>query len=172
MQLPKTSGLVAWLLPAPEQSLLFKKFISTLSEQYETLSFVPHVTLSSVPDISSEKITEMTDQLSKQLNQLQVNLGDVECRPHPYRKVILPVDDKLMLSAFCSKVNQALGGEFCKEGDFHLSLLYGNQNCEEIDLRKIRRDLPKVKKLHIQKIAVVDLNFTPDKWKIIFERSL
>ncbi len=114
----------------------------------------------------------MTDQLSKQLNQLQVNLGDVECRPHPYRKVILPVDDKLMLSAFCSKVNQALGGEFCKEGDFHLSLLYGNQNCEEIDLRKIRRDLPKVKKLHIQKIAVVDLNFTPDKWKIIFERSL
>ncbi len=172
MQLPKTSGLVVWLLPAPEQSRLFSEFILTLSEQYSTLPFVPHVTLSSVPDISSKEITEMTDQLSKELSQLQVDLGDVECRSHPYRKVILPIDDNVMFSAFYNNVNQAFGGEFCKEHDFHLSLLYGNHKCEEIDLGKIRRNLPKVKKLYIQKIALVDLNFTPDSWKIIFERSL
>lgn len=114
----------------------------------------------------------MTDQLSKELSQLQVDLGDVECRTHPYRKVILPIDDNVMFSAFYNNVNQTFGGEFCKEDDFHLSLLYGNHKCEEIDLGKIRRNLPKVKKLYIQKIALVDLNFTPDSWKIIFERSL
>lgn len=172
MQLPKTSGLVVWLLPAPEQSRLFSEFISILSEQYGTVPFVPHVTLSSVPDIPVNKITEKTDQLSKQLSRLQIDLAEVECRPHPYRKVILSIDDDVMFSAFYNKVNQAFGGEFCKRDDFHLSLLYGNQKCEEIDLGKIRRDLPKIKKLHIQRIAVVDLNFTPDSWKIIFERSL
>jgi len=163
---------MVWLLPAPEQSRLFTEFISNLSEQYNTLSFVPHVTLSSVPDIPSEKIVERVDLLSEQLSQLKVDLYDVECRPYPYRKVILPIDDKVMVRDFCNKVNKAFGGEFCKESDFHLSLLYGNQKCEEIDLCKVRSDLPNISKLHIQKIAVVDLNFTPDKWKIIFERSL
>jgi len=39
-------------------------------------------------------------------------------------------------------------------------------------LGKIRRELPIANELHIQKVALLDLNFTPDKWKIIFERSL
>jgi 2'-5' RNA ligase len=172
LQLPKTSGLAVWLLPAPDQSRLLSKFISNLSEQYSSIPFVPHITLSSVPDIPSKKITEMTERLSEELNQLQVDLGDVECRPHPYRKVILSIDDNVMVSAFYNKVNQAFGGEICKEGDFHLSLLYGNQRCEEIELGNIRSELPITNKLYIQSIAVVDLNFTPDKWKIIFERSL
>ena len=172
MQLPKTSGLVVWLLPAPDQARLLTKFISNLSEKYNTIPFVPHITLSSIPDIPSKKIIEMTDQLSRQLRPLKVDLGDVECRSYPYQKVIQSIEDEVILSAFCNKVNQTFGGEFCKEGDFHLSLLYGNQKCEEIDLGKIRSELPIANKLHVQSIAVIDLNFTPDNWKIIFERSL
>ena len=114
----------------------------------------------------------MTDRLSGKLSHLEVNLGDVECRSYQYHKVIQSIEDEVILSTFCNKVNQTFGGEFCKEGDFHLSLLYGNQKCKEIDLEKIRSELPIASKLHVQSIAVIDLNFTPDNWKIIFERSL
>jgi len=172
LQLPKTSGLVVWLLPAPDQARLLKKFISNLSERYSSIPFVPHITLSKVPDIPSEKIIELTNQLSKEQTQVKVNIGEIECRPDPYRKIVLPIDDKIILDNFSNRVNQVFGGEFCKEDDFHLSLLYGSQKCAEIDLGKIRRELPIANELHIQKVALLDLNFTPDKWKIIFERSL
>ena len=172
MQLPKTSGLVIWLLPALDQSRLLTKFISNISELYNSIPFVPHITLSSVPDIPSKKIVEMTDHFSKNLSQLQVDLGDIECRSYPYQKVILTIKDELIFSNYRNRVNQAFGGEYCKESDFHLSLLYGNQKCEEIDLGRIRSELPITNKLQIESIGVIDLNFTPDKWKIIFERSL
>lgn len=133
---------------------------------------MPHVTLSRVPEHSTEKIIELTARISKKLSSLRVDTGKIECRSHPFRKVIMPIDDDLIYQKFYNTVNDGFGGAYCKERDFHLSLLYGDQKCEEIDLMKIEREAPAINELHLQKIAVVDLNFTPDNWKIIFERSL
>ena len=172
MNLPETSGLMVWLLPDRDHAHLFSKFIVNLSEQYSTIPFTPHVTLSRVPNLEREKIVKKTARLSNLLAPVKVEVGEVLCRSHPYRKITLQLDDEVMIWNYFNAVNECFGGEYCKENDFHLSLMYGNQKCEDIDLEKIRREAPVIHELHLQRIAVVDLNFTPDKWKIIFEQSL
>jgi len=172
LQLPKTSGLAVWLLPGSDQSHLFSRVISDVAEQYNSIPFLPHITLSTVPDLSTRQVIGLTSRLCAELNQVHVDVKKMECRDHPYRKVVLTIDDEVMLNKFSVPVNRVFNGTFCKQSDFHISLLYGNHKCEEIELGNIRRELESISKLYIQSMAVVDLNFTPDKWKIIFEQDL
>ncbi len=66
-----------WLIPSEEERAFFQKIIDTLSQEYDALSFTPHVTIYSgeyAPDESPaeliEKATQGVQSLSLKVDKL------------------------------------------------------------------------------------------------------
>jgi hypothetical protein len=172
LQFPKTSGLVIWLLPGPEHSTLYSDLISRLADIYDSPSFTPHITLSKFPELNQKSIVEIMDTLADELKPSMAEIGVPVIGSSPFQKVTIPLDDRFLTDQYSKKVDNILGGKFAKREGFHLSLLYSTLDQHDINIKQIKEMCPDIKKLHIQSIALVDLNFTPGKWKIIFERNL
>lgn len=77
-----------------------------------------------------------------------------------------------MVEGFKKTTDNHFAGEYAKSEDYHASLLYGDIPCSDINLNEIRRKTREIHFLHIQSLALIDLNFTPDQWKVIFETKL
>lgn len=112
------------------------------------------------------------ETLAEELKPSKTVMGEPIFGSSPFQKVTIPLDDRFLIEQYSKKVDRILGGKFAKRDGFHLSLLYSELDQHEINLKKIKEMCPDIEKLYIQSIALVDLNFTPGKWKIIFERNL
>lgn len=172
MDVPKTSGLALWLLPGPEHSRKLNSLISELSQRYQTPAFIPHITLGRVPHVGRQVLFASLENLVKKLSQLQVEVFQLKCTESSFQKVILPLNDEVMSVEFKNKVDEHFGGEYAKPSGYHISLMYGNVPCKQVALNKIRANVRILNKVHIQSLALVDLNFTPEHWKVIFEAKL
>jgi len=169
---PETSGLVFWLLPGPESFHHLFSLIADLSKKYQTTLFSPHITLGRVPHLEQRELVLLTQKLSEKLNQVQVTCSDPECRENYFQKVVMPLDSHLMVNEYKIPADNFFGNEIAKPDDYHLSLMYGSLLCNRIDIHEINKITRNTRLLHIQSLALVDLNFTPDKWKVIFETKL
>lgn len=112
------------------------------------------------------------ETLADELKPSKAVMGEPVIGSSPFQKVTIPLDDRFLIEQYSKKVDRILGGKFAKREGFHLSLLYSTLDQYEINLKQIKEMCPDIEKLHIQTLALIDLDFTPGEWKIIFERNL
>lgn len=112
------------------------------------------------------------EKLAGELKPSMAAMGEPVFGSSPFQKVTIPLDDRFLADQYSKKIDRILGGKYAKRDGFHLSLLYSTLDRTEINLKQIKEMSPDIEKLHIQSVALVDLNFTPGEWKIIFERNL
>ncbi|WP_069130413.1 hypothetical protein [Rhodohalobacter halophilus] len=172
MKIPKTSGLVLWLIPAPDDFNILSALIADLSERYNTPLFSPHITLGRAPKLNQTKLIDSIKELSRTLQPQIITCHNPVCSDSFYQKVRLPLDDNTMRRSFKSATDNHFGEEYAKQDGYHASLMYGSISCSEINLTEIRSRTKEITSLYIQSLAVVDINFTPVQWKVIFETKL
>lgn len=172
-QLPESTGYSIWLLPDEMSSTLIQSAIRSLSEIFSSVSFLPHITLTGIPEGPSFSILKgFIKDLSESVKTFSVHTNEVICGRAPYQRFKLEVEDNLNLFKLSAECDKKFKGDYSKYGDFHFSLFYGFNRCEEIRDRFEKIDVNLPSKLYVQKIAVVKLDGPPEKWEMIYSRNL
>lgn len=172
MNLPRTSGLVVWLLPGPEPYARYSQFIRRLANRYKAPPFIPHITLSKVPVLETGLIKSSLRSVANMTSPFRVKTGVPVCGESPYQKITIPLVDEVITDAVGQKIDKQFGGRFSKQSGFHLSLLYSRALCRSIDMNRIEAESPDCEYLYIQQIALAEINAAPRNWEVLVREPL
>jgi hypothetical protein len=169
----KTSGLSIWLLPDAHTHSTFKNVIRHLSDTFSAPLFEPHITLSGTPDYSEkDMLISVIDQLAAQRSAFSVHTSDAVCGNPPFQRFYIPIDASIDIQSLSKECNKLVGRSFAKTENFHFSLMYGFNKCDEILQAFQSGELSLTDTLYIQSIALTDLTGLPNQWKIVYRRNL
>jgi 2'-5' RNA ligase len=162
MERPKEYSV--WLVPAGPSHDDLKRLITSLSEEYGTPDFEPHVTLVGlgvVPKATDEAIVEDVESLARTICPYGMHLHGVGITDDPFRSLFLKVDQTPEVMS-AGRRGLDLYRRIKKQGPSstayfpHLSLLYGH--LPPAAKKKISDDL-KVRKR-------IDISFTVSKLQL------
>ncbi|KAM0756216.1 LigT-like protein [Meredithblackwellia eburnea MCA 4105] len=179
-------GIALWLAPPASESESFSSVITSLSKQYATPPFAPHVTLlTGIP--TSASTTELLDSVRsavKGIAPFQVTLTKLGSKAdqNNYFQYLFSIVETPNKELFNLRkvVRTALLPPAVSEtlDDYfpHLSLAYGIDN-EERNAAKMIRDLensalPSVKEFKVVSVQVVMCEGKPEEWKVLGEAPL
>ncbi len=167
MNLPALSGYALWLLPDRSSGRLIGKQIEKLSKLFSSHSFYPHITIGKVPDLNEKQLSTALVQIASGIRCFKIKLNNVECRDHPFQKLIVSTINPPLFAECANSIDQTLNGAFGKRDDHHISLLYSDLNCSElVQIEEILKPkLPAVVKMN--RIVLVHLQGLPDEWNIV-----
>lgn len=166
MSLPKLTGYVCWLIPEESGSVIFRDLIKNLSQKYAAPVFSPHITLCHVSVEDAETGTSLS-RFCKSVSPFQITFQNVQCRNHPYQKIVLPIQVPAGLQKVYEACKEWIPEKEIKSADPHLSLLYSSLPCSKLkeDMIQVKAKLPL--EVTIQKAVLVRVSGGPDQWEII-----
>lgn len=172
MKLPEVNGLILWLLPADKPGRHYSGIIKKLAHRYQSYSFIPHITISRVPDWETGQIKSAVDNIVSAVPVFNLPVNSVQCGDHPFQKITVEVHKTEDLKIISDELDRTFGGPFSKRDYPHLSLLYSTMPCgyfsEELEKLESKIQSP----IKIEKLALVELTGTPDTWQVIYSRKL
>jgi len=141
--------------------------IDRLAEKFHSVSFLPHITLSSTPDWDLDKINSEIENIVNKFSVLNLQGTTLQCSSHPYQKLTFGIKLSEELLSFHKTMDVCFGGDYSKKRYPHISFLYSRVDCEivEKEIANIKLDLPK--KVIAEKMALVHCCGTPENWKLL-----
>lgn len=171
--LQETSGYSYWLLPDEYASKRLSSLIDHLAQFLSSPVFIPHITLSSVPESAqTDWLIDILDTFSSRAHSINVHTKDSVCGDPPFQRFYLSLKSSDELRAFSKSIDSQLGGDYARKENFHASLYYGFDSCSKIRSGYQKQHLDVPKDLYIQSMALVDINGLPDEWKIVYKKDL
>lgn len=171
--LKETSGYSYWLLPDEYASKKLSSMIDHLAQSLSSPTFIPHITLSSVPESAqTDWLVHVVDSFASANHSINVYTKDLVCGDPPFQRFHLSLNKSEELQALSESMNSQLGGVYARKENFHLSLYYGFSSCGKIRSGFRMQDSDSPDELQIQSIALADINGLPDKWKFVYKRDL
>ncbi len=167
MSLPPLDGYVLWLLPDEKSASKLRQPIEKISKIFDSYPFHPHITIGRVPHSDPEKLTSLLPAIAAGIKSLNVAPDALECRDNPYQKLIFTIKDEHQFTGAADSIDRVFEGDFGKRDDHHISVLYANTSCENLEEEKIYLKNYLNKPLLFNKIALVHLEGSPNKWKIV-----
>ncbi|MDX1591236.1 MAG: hypothetical protein R3283_04700 [Balneolaceae bacterium] len=169
----KTSGFSIWLLPDETSSNLLSAAIESLSKSLSSPLFLPHITLASVPsDSDSEILLDNLDQFASDRQELIVRAKDLICGKPPFQRYYLLLKESETLQQFSETMDSLLGGNYSRKTNYHISLYYGFESCDEIRVAYDHGNMDLPNEMYIQSIALVNIDGYPEEWEILGQRKL
>jgi hypothetical protein len=161
------SGIVVWLIPDGSRESFFSDAIQKFSVAYNAPVFIPHITAGRIPDDKCSRVSPILAEIAEQTTPFSLQTIDLECRKHPYQKLVITLSPHKIFHSLCTKIDNVLGGHFSKPDDPHISLLYSHLDCNQIhdSGEKTAGKIPRVVK--INEIAAVELRGRPETWKVL-----
>jgi 2'-5' RNA ligase len=170
---PETPKYTLWLMPDPDADQALSNIISSLAVKFSTPRFKPHITLASLPDLPVSDLKASAISISGRLSSFELSVGKPVCGDPPYQRFCseLHPSDNLLNAA--NITDEILEGSYAKRHFYHISLLYGNTQCEDLhkEFNRMSAQLPL--NLYVQSLALFDTSGKPDEWRSIclFELS-
>jgi 2'-5' RNA ligase len=173
MNLPPIYGTVVWLLLSDESSRDVKTWMKLLRNKTESPFFVPHLTLVRPSDqLDEQQIIRETEKISDGQKPLRLNVTGIESGSSRYQAFYLKVEPSESLTVLHAKLENAMSKPGENEFNPHVSLLYGSlSGTSRIELEKMIQ-LPEQYQMTGNSLAVVRLNGTPEKWRIVHQSKL
>ncbi len=159
-------------MPDPDSAGKIQQIIRSLSEQFSTPCFTPHITLSSVPERPLSEIKAKIKQLAEGVSPFRVTTKNPECGEAPFQRFSFEVTPATYFLDLSNKSDYLFGGNFGKKEFFHLSLLYGYTSCADIKNYMKRLGEFHNYNLYIQSISLVYCHGSPQEWEIIHKVTL
>lgn len=156
-----------WLLPDPDSKERLKKIINRLSDQFSSPKFEPHITLGTVPSLPLDSIKSKMAELVRDEFSFKTFLCPAECGEPSFQRFtseVKPVDHFLNLSI---KTDRLFEGKNGKRKNFHVSLLYGQTDCEMLHNYISESQIRIPNHVYVQKIALVSISGSPEEWELI-----
>ena len=127
----KTTGYHLFLIPPQELCGELQGVISQLAQEYQSISFVPHVTvLARIQEGSETDLIGKTERLAELLEPLQISLSEVCTEDAYYRALYLKAEEHEALHTAHSQALSMFGMKDSVLYTPHLSLYYGNTSVE------------------------------------------
>lgn len=171
--LQETSGYSYWLLTDKYASKKLSSIIDHLAHSLSAPTFIPHITLSSIPESAqTDRLVDVLDSFASGNHSINVYTKDMVCGDPPFQRFYISLEKSEELLALSESMDLHLGKGYARKENFHASLYYGFNSCSKIHagLRKQGSEIPK--ELHIQSIALTDINGLPERWNIVYRRDL
>ena len=172
--LPPVKGLGLWILPDTDSEKKYLELIIKCADLFESEPFLPHITLSKVPELSLQELEERIVQVAENISPFDLKINEITCRDEPYQKICMECAPNPEFYLLTDAIDRALGGSFSKRMDPHLSLLYSRAECKELDtiLKELKQQESIFEPLRCGRIGLVQFSGTPSTWEILFEVSL
>lgn len=172
--LPPVTGLGLWILPDTDSEKKYHDTIIKYAEFAKSEPFIPHITLSRVPELSISRLHECISQVSGICKPFELKVDQIACRAQPYQKICLECVTNPEFYSLADAVDKFFGGSYSKKTDPHLSLLYSRADCTE--LHPILNELNQIgsmkKPIPCTRLGLVQFSGTPADWKLLFEVKL
>lgn len=165
------SGIVLWLIPDSSHDSFFNNAIQRFSAATSAPVFIPHITAGRIPDDKCARVSSILAEIAEQTTPFYLHTKDLECRNHPYQKLVITLSPNKKFQSLCTKIDNVLGGNFSKPEDPHISILYSRLDCNQIhDSGKVTAGkIPRAAKIY--EIAAVELLGRPVTWKVLGRRK-
>lgn len=167
-------GLGLWILPDQESEKDLLKIINRCSALLNSETFLPHITISRVPDLPVQELKERILRITESHSRFKMEPDGIECRSEPYQKICLRCVPNHPYKNLTETIDRSFGGSFSKKTDPHISMLYSDSPCsrltallEELDRLKITR-LP----VNCYRLGLVRFSGTPSDWKLLMTADL
>jgi len=168
--LPQLSGTVLWLIPSVRDTSAFRKEIVRLSDHFNTVRFLPHLTLGRLPD-SSTKDDIYSPKESIRFNKLDAicaYFDALRCTDNPYQNLVASLEPSPALDRLQSEIEMLIPG-YIRKSEYHVSLMYGYVPCDKImnKLTDLTDRLPQ--EVCFTKLSAVELKGGPESWHSVWE---
>lgn len=172
--LPPIEGLGLWILTDPESENEFQQIINRCSVTYPSETFLPHITISRVPDLSVDDLKDRVQKISKHLSPFLMDHEKIDCRIEPYQKICIQFTPNKSFKKLTEIIDQVFNGSYSKETDPHLSLMYSHVPCTKLnDLVDELKQHDFIKKpVKCQRLGLVHFSGTPSTWKLLYIQDL
>lgn len=173
-RLPELSGTVLWLIPSRAEVAVFQREIVRLSAYFGTCCFSPHLTLGRLPadKISDEDLLKVKKEPDLGFTNRPVgDFDSLECSTTPYQNLFASLKPSAALNRAQQQLKVLISGYIPKK-EYHISLLYGNVPCDEMQGEKERISVILPEKIRFSSLRMIHLNGGPDSWTTLWERSI
>lgn len=168
MKLPPIYGYVIWLLPEKKRATELQKIIGELAQSFHSIPFHPHITLTPCPDERPfEKLKAICEDLANEFNPLELHSLKISSLNNNYQSLYIQINNSDQLAELRKTARSKTGLEPDHSYMPHLSLFYGllsDDQRREITSR-LSSSIPKT--IFADKLALVQLNGTPETWRIV-----
>jgi len=141
----KTNSVIStWLIPTQKDIKRLRLVMDSLSKEYDTPNFLPHITLYSaaIPQSHADLVRKAVSESVASLTSCAVTTTGIGTSEAYFQAVTL----RLTLNSCLKKIYDALHKKLSAYGSYsfnpHLSLMYGELN--EKTRTKIARELPQI----------------------------
>lgn len=172
--LPSIEGLGLWILPDQESEEDYFKIINRCSVLHNSEIFLPHITISRVPDLPVLKLRERILRITERHSQFKMEPDGVVCRSDPYQKICLRCVPNHAFITLTEAIDLSFGGSFSKKTDPHISLLYSDSPCDKLSglLGQLNQMNIICNPVNCYRLGLVDFSGTPSDWKLLFTTEL
>lgn len=156
-----------WLRPLGDIAFRIQQRINKLSDQYDTPSFEPHVTLLSGLRYGETELIQLTETLAGALSPFELLLTKAGYRNKFYQSLFVHIKKSDELMNAYNTALQLFGREADEEFIPHLSLMYGDLSQKEKEriLSVMGREFHI--RFEVHSLLLVKTEGKPDEWKKI-----
>lgn len=160
-------GLSLWFMPSGSVYEYFSALIKSISEEYKSPLFEPHVTLLGLIQDSEQNIVEKASQLANQYKPFTIKLDEIASENFYYRSLIVLAEKSPELMDIHQKAKNAFRIYDANTYMPHMSIMYGDQN--EETKKEIIVKVGKQQKYEFlaENIYLIHSNGAEATWKII-----
>lgn len=158
---------VLWLLPDEAGSDYFNNIISVLAAKYQTVTFLPHITIGRVPEIGISEIENNLTKIGQNTPEFVTKVKKVWCREKWAEKISIEIEPSSQFENLLSSIDLIFKGPFAKREYPHLSLLYGDIPCSELRVEVENLNHIILNRFKITSIALMDLHGEPNEWRVV-----
>lgn len=170
--LPPLEGRVFWLIPAEPAREIYQKEINRLAEKYNSVPFLPHLTVGRFINSSDEEQRSVLRVTGSVKNGYRFPADEINCRTTPYQNLVHSLKTEPVLETFESIFDGMFSGFSLKKEEFHVSLLYGRTECKELQDEKgyLRDKLPD--HVSFSEAHIIELDRKVHDWITIQEKQI
>jgi 2'-5' RNA ligase len=154
-----------WLIPTDKKFLLLKKTIFELSQFFENIKFIPHVTLISNLNYSEKVLSNKVEKIAKKIMPFNIHFKEIEYLDEFFQSFFISMKMNSQLGN-ARKIAESNFPQIKEKYNPHLSLAYG-----EIE-SKIKKNLKNKTKCPVNSFMVKELYLAHNdeinfKWEVI-----
>jgi 2'-5' RNA ligase len=170
--LPPVKGMALWLLPDLRTNSFYSGIIGNLADLHQSDPFIPHITISRVPDLPPSELNPILDTMVNRSDSFYMVVKRVVCRKKPYQKICLELIKNNSFDRLTDNIDASLNGPYSQKKDPHLSLLYSRKHCNTLSDTMFKLEQRHFKKIRCTELAIIHFSGQPSDWTIVHRTSL
>ncbi len=166
-----------WLVPEKRDSDLLSGLIDTLSRQYNSIPFQPHLTVVSGRYSDLNGIKEQTIKVAEEFSTIRVTIKNISFSEHFFKTLYIEFEKSELLNNLFQIAKAIIKESYTKAFYPHASLLYKDMNINRKKELAHRVNL-EMNNINFDKLEIVSPQNKEKEWhdistwKMLFEKKL